>query len=574
MKRSLVSLPFLAVLLLAEPLLPVLFASAPGAGTACAGWRLNHEIDDIFSQWDTGDSPGTAVLITDRGRTVLARGYGQASLEHGVPITPSTRFDLASTSKQFTAAAILLLEERGEVALDDDIREYLPELPDLGRTVMIRHLLHHTSGLWDYWQVLQFVGFSRYDYLDLEGMLTLLSHQEEFAFTPGSKWTYSNSNYALLAEIVARVTEEPFEEWTAGHIFEPLGMHDTRFWKNCFEVFPDAARPYLPDDGGFKAGPPADIAFAGQGHVFSNLNDMAIWLDSIRTGKLAGQAFVDKMFKKGTLDSGDEIFYAAGLGVHEYRGVTTVGHSGQTGGYKSEMLYCPEAEVGVVVLANLRSVSASDLARSVLDVYLSDRLEPLVGAQAEESEEAPFIDIDSDILERYEGSYQIEGAPVVISAMRVGDNLLGAMSGEGMAYFYPVSETVFMTGHRRASIEFLPGSSGEFDRIRLDLEDEEMWANRIEGGVTEDERREYAGRYYSDALGMVYSVHVEDGDLMLSHRRIGEEKTMMLYSGVDSFASGFGFLDFERDQRGAVTGFRLWHEFFGEGRVSFERVQS
>jgi hypothetical protein len=260
--------------------------------------------------------------------------------------------------------------------------------------------------------------------------------------------------------------------------------------------------------------------------------------------------------------------------VLDYRGITTVGHSGQTGGYKSEMLYCPELEVGIVVLANLRTVNVSDLARSVLDVYLGDRLEPRAEASAAEAEEVPFIDIDPDILESYEGSFQIEGAPVVVSAMRIGDNLLGAMSGEGMAFFYPASETVFMTGHRRVSIEFLPGPSGEFDRMRMDFDGEEMWASRIEGGVTEDERGEYTGRYYSDALGVVYSVHVEDGDLMLSHRRVGEEKTLLLYSGRDSFASGFGFLDFERNQEGAVTGFRLWHEFFGEGRVSFERVGS
>lgn len=572
MRRILTDLLVLIALLICVLVISATVVLGPGTGVAHAGWRLTKEVDEIFAEWDGRDTPGAAVLLADGGRTVLAKGYGMASLEHAVPITPDTRFDLASTSKQFTAAAILLLEEEGVLSLDDDIREYLPELPDLGRTVTIRHLMHHTSGLWDYWQVLQFVGFRKWDYLDLEEMLTLLGHQEEFAFAPGSKWTYCNTNYALLAEIVARTTGEPFDEWTATHIFEPLGMENTRFWKGCFEIFPDAAKPYLPEGDGYKSGRAADIMFTGQAHAFSSLSDMAGWLESLRTGKLAGRAFVDKMFTKGTLTSGDEIFYAAGLGVDDYRGMRTVGHSGQTGGYKAEMLYCPDVGVGVVVLANLRSVNASDLARSVLDVYLGDLLEPRPEAPAAEGEVAPFIEIDPDILDGYVGSFQIEGAPVVVSAMRVGDNLLGAMSGEGMAFFYPVSETVFMTGHRRVSVEFLLDSSGGFDRMRLDVEGEEMWANRIEGGVGEEERGEYAGMYYSDALGMVYSVRVEDGELMLSHRRVGEEETALLYAGEDSFASGFGFVDFARGPGGAITGFRLWHEFFGEGRISFERM--
>jgi hypothetical protein len=299
---------------------------------------------------------------------------------------------------------------------------------------------------------------------------------------------------------------------------------------------------------------------------------MAIWLDSFRTGRLAGPAIIEKMYTKGRLNNGEEIFYAAGLGAGEYRGMKTVGHSGQTGGFKSDMVYCPEAEVGIVVLANLRSVDIEDLSRRVLDVYLGDQLDP--EPEAAEAEEAPFIDLDPETLDRYVGSYEIEGAPVIVSAMRIGDNLLGALSGEGMAFVYPISDNVFLTGHRRVSIEFIPDESGEINRVRLDVEGDEMWANRITGALTDEEAHEYAGHYYSEAIGMVYSVSLEDGDICLSHRRVGEEKTTMLYSGENVFASGFGFIYFTRDEEGDIRSFSLSHEFLGDGRITFERLGS
>jgi hypothetical protein len=156
--------------------------------------------------------------------------------------------------------------------------------------------------------------------------------------------------------------------------------------------------------------------------------------------------------------------------------------------------------------------------------------------------------------------------------MRIGDNLLGALSGEGMAFVYPISENVFLTGHRRVSIEFLPDGSGKINRVRLDIEGDEMWANRIAGALTGEEALEYVGHYYSEAIGMVYSVSVEEGDLYLSHRRVGEEKTTMLYAGTDVFASGFGFVYFTRDEEGDVCSFSLSHEFLGEGKITFERI--
>jgi len=161
---------------------------------------------------------------------------------------------------------------------------------------------------------------------------------------------------------------------------------------------------------------------------------------------------------------------------------------------------------------------------------------------------------------------------VVVSAFRVGDNLLGAMSGEGMAYFYPISETVFLTGHRRVSIEFLPNAAGEFNRLRLDVEGQEMWANRIADALNGERMQEYAGKYYSEAVGMVYCVDLEDDGLRLSHRRVGEDETELLYAGEDIFASGFGFIYFSRGADGRISGFSLSHEFLGDGRLTFEKV--
>ena len=181
-------------------------------------------IDALFQEWDTPGSPGAAVAVLKEGEIVFSRGYGSAQLEYGIPITPATIFHVASVSKQFTAFAVTLLAQEGRLSLDDDIRKHLPEVPDFGSTITLKHLLHHTSGLRDQWEALAMAGWRLDDVITTEHILSMVRNQKELNFEPGEEHLYCNTGYTLLGEIVARVTGQSFSAWTKENLFDPLGI--------------------------------------------------------------------------------------------------------------------------------------------------------------------------------------------------------------------------------------------------------------------------------------------------------------------------------------------------------------
>src|SRR5690349_8472502 len=207
-------------------------------------------IDALFAAEDTSTTPGCALGVVRDGGIVYARGYGLANLEYAIPITPRTIFHVASISKQFTAFAAILLAQEGALSLDDDIRRYLPELPDFGATITPRQLAHHTSGLRDQWELLHLAGWRWDDVMTTEDILDLARRQRELNFAPGSEYAYCNTGYTLLGQIVARVSGMPFRAFCEQRIFQPLGMRSTHFHDDHTEIVPGRAYSYHPRDGG------------------------------------------------------------------------------------------------------------------------------------------------------------------------------------------------------------------------------------------------------------------------------------------------------------------------------------
>ncbi|UCD24748.1 MAG: beta-lactamase family protein, partial [Gemmatimonadota bacterium] len=205
---------------------------------------LQLQVDSMFHEYDRTDSPGWAVLVVQDGEVVLSRGYGMANLEHQVPIRPNTVFDIASVSKQFAGMAISMLVERGDISLDDDVRQYIPELADFGHTITIRHLVHHLSGLRDWPGTLAVAGWRMDDVISFDQILTMAFNQDALNFEPGAEYSYSNTGYNILAEVVARVSGQTFREWTDANIFRPLGMTNTHFHDDHTEVVPNRAYGY------------------------------------------------------------------------------------------------------------------------------------------------------------------------------------------------------------------------------------------------------------------------------------------------------------------------------------------
>lgn len=541
-------------------LLGVCHALCTHGGEPLPATELNARIDKIFAGWDSTSSPGGAVVLTDGGEVVLTRCYGLADIEHGIPISPATRFELASVSKPFTAFGVLLLEKTGKLSLKDNIRKYLPELQDYGTPITVADLLHQTSGLSDWNKVLAYAGRSTYEGFRVEDLLQLVARQRMLEFEPGTKWSYSNTNYALLAQIVSGVTGKPFSQWMEENVFQPLGMHDTSFPLDGRHVLPNRANSYYrKPDGELARSFVEGFEIPGPAHAFSTIEDMAKWLDNLRTGNVGGIHIIRKMQEKTVLKTGEESFYGAGLGMGEYRGIRTAGHSGQTGAFKTELLYCPDIEVGVVVLGNERSMRADDVAREVLDVYLGNELKPLPGTTkgtTEGADETLSFDLDPAQYQRFLGGYRLEADPsVLVAVAREGKWLVGAIVGEGLDLFRPIGPSEFENRNRNCRLAFFgkDGVEETVERVQITLRGKEMWATRVQPAGETQATEQYTGFYYSDELEAPYEIVRDSSGLAV--RIPGNESRAVFPADTDILAGGIGILTFFRGENGNITGF-------------------
>jgi CubicO group peptidase (beta-lactamase class C family) len=361
-------------------------------------------IDALFEQEIKKDSPGAAVAVIKDGSVIYKNGYGIACMDYDIPITPSTIFNVASVSKQFTAFVIALLADQGKLSLDDDIRKYLPEIYDFGKTITIRHLIHHTSGLRDQWELLMMAGWRIDDVITNEHILKIVRHQRELNFDPGEEYMYCNTGYTLMGEIVARVSGQSFREFTAKNIFEPLGMNNTHFHNDHEMIVRNMAYSYdLDGNNGFKK---IIWSFANVGatSLFTTVEDLAKWLDNFDKKTVGGETVINQMLQKGKLNNGTELDYAFALVFGKYRELDNFGHGGMDAGYRSHIIFFPDQKFGVVVLSNLGSFSPYDLAMRVADIYLADQLAHMVEVKEETAMQQPEKTY-STTLDEYVGSY-------------------------------------------------------------------------------------------------------------------------------------------------------------------------
>lgn len=356
----------------------VLFIVLASAGLLAAQSPLEVErrVAEVFAAYNRVDSPGCAVGVTRDGWLVFARGYGMANLEHGVPIGASSVFHMASISKQFAAFAIVMLAKEGRLSLDDDIRVHLPEMHDFGERITIRHLIHHTSGIRDQWNLLSLGGWRGGDIKTQQDVLDLAFAQRELNFAPGSEHLYSNTGYTLLAEIVRRVSGMNLREYSEAEIFAPLGMKNTHFHDDYNRIVPNRTHGYTRSGGRFRISNPA-FSLMGATSLFTTVEDMAKWEWNLINMKVGGPAAVEQMYERGTLNNGRRISYAFALTHGTLRGLATAGHGGSDAGYRTQFLRFPEQKLSVSVLCNLASASPAALARDVAAIFLEDVLQPL-----------------------------------------------------------------------------------------------------------------------------------------------------------------------------------------------------
>ncbi len=516
---------------------------------------LTAKVDQLFQAWNKPDSPGCALSVMKDGRIIYKRGYGMADLDHDVPITPSTVFHVASVSKQFTAAAIVLLLQKGKLSLDDEVRKYVPELPDFGERISIRHLIHHTSGLRDQWDLLGLAGW-RYS-LDLitdNDVLAVMSMQKDLNFHPGDRHLYCNTGYTLLAQIVKRVSGESFRQFTDENIFRPLGMKSTYFRDDHAEIVKGIAYGYVPSLKTFRLSV-TNFDTVGATSLMTTVEDLALWDENFYNPRVGGKALIDQLLERGKLNSGEVLDYAFGLAHGKYKGLTTMDHGGADAGYRADLLRFPGQHFSVACLCNL-SINPSELTRQVADVYLAADLKP-----AAPKPEAPAVKLTEAQLADNAGIYYDHEGDV-IRRFIVKDGSLRAQVGMQTIELKPLSETKFRPSVQATELRFEPvGATG----MRLISTPDSgarptVYEREEEFKPTEEQLKEFAGVYRSDEIEPLFRMSLRDGKLVLERLKAGPATLEPAIK--DLFTSPAGNIRFTRDARGQVTGFIL-----GNGRV-------
>lgn len=386
----------------------LVFGACSASRAERADDKTTAAVDEVFGDYTKAGSPGCAVAIFRDGKVSYAKGYGLANIEENVAITPQTIFDIGSTSKQFTAASILLLEKHGKLSVNDDVRKYIPELPDYGQKITILHLLNHTSGLRDYLALMNLAGINTDSVTTDEDALQIITRQKALNFAPGSDWLYSNTGFFVLSVIVKRASGKTLREFAAENIFTPLEMSHTQYRDDHTALIPNRAMAYEPKEN--KGGYTLDVSYfeqTGDGAVHTSVEDLLKWDENFYSGQIGGKEFLAEIQEQGKLSSGKVVDYAKGLRIADYRGLHTVSHGGAWGGYRAELLRFPEPHFSVACLCNRGDANPSRRATQVADIYLGSMMKPRATASTNQEKEQVIdvVDLRADSLAAFAGDY-------------------------------------------------------------------------------------------------------------------------------------------------------------------------
>lgn len=381
----------------------LLLLSGPGISQSIDKFT-EARIDSVMSFYSDPLKPGAAIAVVRSGEIVFKKGYGSANLEYDIPVTPSTVFHIASVSKQFTVFAVLLLQEQGKLSLDDDVRMFLPEVPDFGHRITLRHLASHTSGMRDQWNLLTMAGWRMDDVITTAHILKLVERQKELNFLPGEEYMYCNTGFTLLAEVVARVSGKSFPEFCHENIFAPLGMHSTLFYDDHERIVKNRAYSYRPVEGGFKKSV-LSYANAGATSLFTTVEDLALWAMNFSNPRVGSAASFREMNTPFTLNSGEQIEGALGQFVRTHKGLKVIEHGGADAGYRSFLARFPEQDLAVIFFSNAANANTG-LAKQLADLFLEDHMvEAQAAPPANEASQQTAFGLKTEELARFAGRY-------------------------------------------------------------------------------------------------------------------------------------------------------------------------
>ncbi|THH35625.1 serine hydrolase domain-containing protein [Neolewinella litorea] len=487
---------------------------------------LEISVDGVFAHMDSGAEPGCACSVNQNGELVYSNGFGMANLEYDVPIGHSTIFHVASVSKQFTAMAIELLVNDGLVSWDDDVRKYVPEVPDFGTPVTLRHLVHHVSGIRDQWNLLYMAGWRwEADVVTQKDVLDITSRQTSLNFEPGERFLYSNTGYTLLAVVVERQTGQSLREFCRERLFEPLGMSNTHFHDDHEMIVPNRAWGYAPDQEGYlgyRASIP-DFDVVGATSLFTTVDDMSRWDKNFYTMEVGGEDAYNRLHDKITLANGDTLDYMHGLGESEYRGVKMQGHGGADAGYRSYFLRFPDHNLTVTVLCNFSSSNPGQLAQEVAEIYLEEYMEAPSEGEVAEIESTPAGNLDN-----LAGFYVHPLSKAAYEIKLENDTLV--FQADQPYKLIQTGENEFVLDGTTTTLELIAGDGSE-STARF-LPDDEPHYRKDSWTPEPKELAEFEGRFYSSELDTKYHFELMDSSLMFHHRKKESDTMQPLYQNA------------------------------------------
>lgn len=500
----------------------------------------------VFAPYAASDGPGCAIGISRAGQPVYENGFGSANLETNTPITPSSIFHVASVSKQFTAAAIMLLVRDGKLSLDDDIRKYLPEMPTYGSTITIRHMLQHTSGLRDQWSLLALArGRFEENRITDADVLEIVARQKSLNFAPGTEWEYSNSGFTLASAIVKRVSGKSMRAFTDERIFAPLGMRSTHFHDDYTMLVRGRTSAYAPAPDGWHVSIPNFDTY-GATSLFTTTGDLLKWAANLERPTVGDSAMVRQMRTSGVLLTGERTGYGLGLQVGTYRGLEIYGHGGADAGYRTNLDIVPARNLAVVVLCNAANANPTALSRSVIDI--------LTGGPATPSPRvAAMRALNATDMERYAGLWMSDKIGATLELVRRADTL--AVTGPVRASLEVLDDSTLTNAARTSEIRWAGADRIRVRPVGATLPPVEY--RRVSRIVpTAPMLAEYLGSYASAELGATYEIARTDSTKLVMRTRWSRDFVLEPLSR-DRFWNDGDLIAFERDGKGRLTGFTV-----------------
>lgn len=499
-------------------------------------------IEKVFSRYSPS-TPGTQLAISRNGQIIFSRAWGMADMEHAVPLTTESIIEAGSVSKQFTAAAILLLEQQGKLSLADDVRKYIPELPVYDATITLRHMMQHTSGIKDWGAIASVAGWPRstktYSNNDA---LDIIAKQKTLNNLPGDEYIYSNSGYNLFAIIVERVSGKSLAEFCRINIFEPVGMKHTEWRSNFKKIVPNRAIAYQKNGNNYLTDMPNEYAY-GNGGLLTTAEDLLRWNNYYLAGKLGNPSLLQKQLAITPLNNGTPNLYAAGLRVDIVRGWKCIAHTGATASYRSSLQYFPELYLSIAWLSNSSEFDLGpNMPNAIRDILVKNI------APAPKRETPTVFNVSTDKLNDYTGWYKEPKTASYIKLVLRNDTLRTQAGGT----FIPVAENVFMQGQTR--VEMQPLSPRRM--LLITETDSTLFLAADSAKTDEKSLQAYAGEYWSDEAEAKFIVKIKDGKL-IAYRTPSSTITLTpVYK--DGFTSPGTNIFMERNKKGTITGMKIY----------------